>query len=90
MDWEESRNAARNYIERAGTEDSDTFLANVKDLARQLRDDREFDLLDYFTEELKERAVDDAELIKFQASSTGSAWDRIGSPQGRNRYGPVC
>jgi Trypsin-like peptidase domain len=69
MDWEESRNAARNYIERAGTEDSDTFLANVKNLAGQLRDDREFDLLDYFTEELRERGVDDAKLVKFQAQS---------------------
>jgi hypothetical protein len=69
MDWEESRNAARNYIEWAGTEDSDTFLANVRILAGQLGDDREFDLLDYFTEELRERGIDDAELVKFQAQS---------------------
>jgi hypothetical protein len=64
MDWEESRNAARRFIEQANTEDPSALLKSAKKLAKKLRHDREFDLLDYFAEELRQRGVDDPELIK--------------------------
>jgi hypothetical protein len=56
---------SRELIE--GPENSGDFAATVK--AKDLRDSREYDLLDQFVEELRERGVTDPQLFKLQAQS---------------------
>ena len=58
---------SRELIE--GPENSGDFAATVKKVAKDLRDSREYDLLDQFVEELRERGVTDPQLFKLQAQS---------------------
>ncbi len=67
MDWEQSRANARRLIEDA--ECSGEFAKVIKTAAANLRNRREYDLLDQFVEELRERGVADPELFKLQAQS---------------------
>lgn len=67
MDWEQSRANARRLIEDA--ECSGEFAKAIKTAATNLRNRREYDLLDQFVEELRERGVAEPELFKLQAQS---------------------
>src|SRR5262245_33136426 len=69
MDWEQSRAYARKLIENAERGAGSDFAKTVKKAARDLRDRREFDLLDHFAEELRQNGPTDPEIVTLQAQS---------------------
>ena len=69
MDWEQSRAYVRKLIEDAGAGGGSDFAKKVKSAASYLRDRREFDCLDQFAEELRQRGPTDPEIVKLQAQS---------------------
>jgi V8-like Glu-specific endopeptidase len=69
MDWEQSRAYVRKLIEDAAGGGDTDFAKKVKSAAKGLRDRREFDLLDQFAEELRQRGPTDPEIVKLQAQT---------------------
>ena len=69
MDWEQRRAYVRGLIEKAVGRRRPDFAKKLKAAATDLRDKREFDLLDQFAEELRQRGFIDPEIVKLQAQS---------------------
>src|SRR5262249_40009358 len=69
MDWEQRRAYVRELIEKAVGRGRPNFAKKLRSAATHLRDLREFELLDQFAEELRQRGFIDAEIVKLQAQS---------------------
>jgi len=69
MDWEQRRAYVRKLIEDMERKGGPSFANKLKSAANDLRGRREFDLLDQFAEELRQRGPTDPEIVKLQAQS---------------------
>ena len=69
MDWEECRKEARQFIDRLQKCNASDHLREARDLAKKLRDCREFDLLDRVAEELGQQGIKDPTITRLRAQS---------------------